>query len=102
MRRAAKVDANHQEIAWGFKQLGCSVQSLANIGKGVPDLLVSRRGITWLVEVKQPKGKETPDQVEWSGKWQGRRAIARTLNDVADVVRDMNVQANRLREVDVS
>lgn len=93
MRRAARVDGNHTLIAEAFRKLGCSVESLAAVGQGVPDLLVARRGITWLVEVKQPKGRETPQQVAWSAQWLGCRAIARTVDDVADIVRRMNKQA---------
>ena len=56
MRRAARTDSNHLELVKAFRTLGCSVLSLAAVGKGVPDLLVSIKGITWLVEVKMPKG----------------------------------------------
>lgn len=87
------MDGNHGLIAKAFRSLGCSVESLAAVGKGVPDLLVARRGITWLVEVKQPKGKETPDQVEWAREWTGCRAIARSVDDVAAIVARMNRQA---------
>lgn len=87
------MDGNHAMIAKAFKALGCSVESLAQVGKGVPDLLVARRGITWLVEVKQAKGKETPDQTEWAAKWTGCRSIARSVDDVASIVTRMNRQA---------
>lgn len=64
MRRRAKVDGNHEEIANAFRARGYLVLSLAALGRGVPDLLVlepaGRR--FRLVEVKQPKGKLTEDQ----------------------------------------
>lgn len=87
------MDGNHAMIAQAFRALGCSVESLAQVGKGVPDLLVARRGITWLIEVKQPKGKETPDQTEWAARWTGCRAIARSVDDVANIVGRINRQA---------
>ena len=65
MRRNAKVDANHFEIVAAFRKLGASVLSLANLGRGVPDLLVAWCGVTMLVEVKAPKGKETEDQLRF-------------------------------------
>ena len=45
MRRAARVDSNHIEIVKAFRKLGCSVLSLASLGKGVPDLLVAVHGV---------------------------------------------------------
>lgn len=62
MRRAAKVDANQDEIVQTYRALGLSVTSLAGLGRGVPDLLVGYRGKLALVEVKQPKGKLRPMQ----------------------------------------
>jgi hypothetical protein len=40
MRRAAKVDANHAEIADALRDAGCGVLDMSRMGKGVPDLLV--------------------------------------------------------------
>ena len=96
MRRAAKIDGNQTELVEAFRKLGCSVLSLAAVGKGVPDLLVAIKGITWLVEVKMPKGKETPDQVEFAKTWQGCRAIVRDVAGVATVVKTMNTQMQKM------
>jgi Holliday junction resolvase len=96
MRRAAKIDANQTDLVEAFRRLGCSVLSLAAVGKGVPDLLVAIKGITWLVEVKMPKGKETPDQVEFAANWQGCRAIVRDVAGVATVVKTMTTQMQKL------
>lgn len=76
MRRAAKVDSNHGEVVRALRAIGCTVQSLAAIGKGCPDLLVGYRGKTHLMEVKDgtkfpSQYRETPDQVEWHGAWTG-------------------------------
>ena len=93
MRRAARVDGNHAEIVDCFKKLGCSVLSLAPLGKGVPDLLVAIKGITWLVEVKMPKGKETADQMEFAATWKGCRSIVRDLAGVESTVKTMKFLA---------
>ena len=76
MRRAAKIDSNHNEVVDALRKAGASVQSLAAIGKGVPDLLVSIRGVNLLMEIKdgsKPKSaqKLTEDQLKWHGAWQG-------------------------------
>lgn len=71
MRRAAKVDANHVAIVAAFRAAGAVVLSLASLGKGVPDLLVSKGRWCRLVEVKTAKGKLTDDQVAFWFKWKG-------------------------------
>lgn len=85
MRRRAKVDANHSEIVAALRSAGATVQSLAEIGDGCPDLLVGRAGKTLLIEVKdsaQPPSKRqlTDDQLRWHGAWTGG-----TLAVVCDV-----------------
>ncbi len=84
MRRRAKVDSSHAAIRDGLRQLGYSVQSLAEIGKGCPDLLVGKAGQTWLVEVKAGKtGRITPDQHRWYAGWRGRAVVIATSLDEA-------------------
>jgi hypothetical protein len=77
MRRAAKVDANQAAIVEALRACGASVQSLAAVGKGVPDLLVGLRTRNYLIEVKDgskpPSARKlTPDQVQWHTKWAGQ------------------------------
>ena len=74
--RAARIDANHEQVVSALRAAGASVQSLAGVGKGVPDLLVGFQGKTLLMEVKD--GRKTPserrlteDQVKWHGAWRG-------------------------------
>lgn len=76
MRRAAKVDANHQEIVHTLRSVGASVQSLATVGNGCPDLLVGWNGKTILMEVKD--GAKAPsarrlseEQIKWHSDWNG-------------------------------
>lgn len=76
MRRAAKTDANQTAIVKALRQMGCTVQSLAAVGDGVPDLLVGVCGTTLLIEVKdgskRPSARQlTPDQQAWHAQWTG-------------------------------
>jgi len=76
MRRRGRVDANQKAIVAALRQVGASVQSLADIGHGCPDLLVGFRGRTLLMEVKDgSKVKSaralTPDEEEWIAAWKG-------------------------------
>lgn len=52
MRLKARTDANHSEVVKALRNAGCSVQSLAATGRGVPDLLVGRDGKNLLMESK--------------------------------------------------
>lgn len=76
MRRAAKVDANQDQVVIALKAAGATVQSLAAVGKGVPDLLVGWQGKTVLFEVKdgrRPLSEQrlTEQQLTWHGTWRG-------------------------------
>jgi hypothetical protein len=64
-------DRNERPIIDALEAQGFCVTQLQ--GRGVPDLLVSKRGIdrVWLVEVKQPDGTYTKAQNEWRTKWTG-------------------------------
>jgi Holliday junction resolvase len=84
--RAAKVDANHGEIVKALRDAGASVQSLATVGKGCPDLVVGKGPDTFLIEVKGPKGKLTDDQVKFIGEWRGVVHIVRTVDDALQLV----------------
>jgi len=74
--RAARIDANHEQVVLALRTAGATVQSLAATGKGVPDLLVGFQGKTLLMEIKD--GSKTPsdrrlteDQLKWHGAWRG-------------------------------
>lgn len=85
MRRDAKVDKNHGEIVRAFEKCGARVLSLASMGRGVPDLLVSIRNRLRLVEVKSAKGKLTTQQVEFVQHWPVD--IVRDVSDVERILR---------------
>ncbi|MNL69391.1 hypothetical protein D3C87_1942440 [compost metagenome] len=74
MRRAAKIDANQTQVVSALRAAGVSVQSLAAVGNGVPDLLCGFRGKLSLLEVKdgakvQSKRKLTSAQTDWHAIW---------------------------------
>lgn len=95
MRRAAQVDANHRDIVDALRDVGCSVESLAGVGDGVPDLLVGRNRETWLLEVKPGDAKDKrqrelrPTQVAWHAEWKGRPVIV--VRSVAEALKAVGV-----------
>ena len=91
MRHAPKVDRNQGEIVRYLQQIGCSVVSLAAAGKGIPDLLVGRRCVNVLIEVKDPtqpkhNRKLTPAQVAFHRSWRGQIAVAYTPQEAEAIV----------------
>lgn len=78
MRHKAKVDTTHPEIVDALRKAGCSVLSLATVGAGVPDLLVSYQGFTALCECKTGKAILNEAQSEFARKWQGTVFVANT------------------------
>lgn len=86
-----KVDRNQPEIVHALRRAGASVQSLASVGKGCPDLAVGLKGQTWLIEIKdwqQPPSRKrlSPDEKLWHQSWQGHVAVAETVEDALRIV----------------
>jgi len=73
-------DSNTAQIVKALRDAGCSVNYLDPHGRrdsaGIPDLLVGRNGVTYLLEVKRDaKSKRTPKQKTWHANWRGRSPI---------------------------
>lgn len=92
MRRAARIDKNHEQIVDALRQAGASVQSLAATGKGCPDLLVGYQGINYLMEVKDgnkvPSAQKlTIDQEHWHSVWRGSVHIVKSTNEALQILK---------------
>ncbi len=83
-RRAAKRDSNERPIIDALRTAGASVEQISK--KGVPDLLVGFQGRTYLMEVKDRKGKLTPDEDTWIGAWKGNVYIVRSIEEALEVI----------------
>lgn len=95
MRKFARIDQNQRQIVAALRKAGCSVQSLASCGSGVPDLLVGHlmrmRPTNILMEVKdsdQPpsRRKLTPDEKRWHGYWRGQVCVVESVDDALKAV----------------
>ena len=78
MRRFGKVDDTQKIIVKVLIKAGATVQSLASVHHGCPDLLVGHWGRNYLFECKSPvktshrRPKElTPEEAEWHKGWKG-------------------------------
>lgn len=91
MRKAARVDANQEQVVSALRGMGATVQSLAATGKGVPDLLVGYRSKNYLLEVKDGRKppserKLTPDQEIWHEAWKGTVHVVNTPTEAVKVI----------------
>jgi hypothetical protein len=78
--RAAKIDANQNEIVDALRAVGASVQSLAKVGGGCPDLLVGHMGRNFVFEVKDG-GRFTPAQKKWHAEYTGTAHVVNTVQE---------------------
>ena len=92
MRRAARVDANSEQIVSALRACGAYVRIVTQ-GDGLPDLLVGYRGYTLLLEVKD--GRKPPSQrklteaeekffKEWTG---GLLAVVESVEEALDILK---------------
>lgn len=83
MRRAARIDANQPEIVKGLRKMGAGVTSMASLGGGVSDLLVSFRQLWYVMEVKTEDGTHTTDQLRWIGEQKAPVYTVKSLEQAA-------------------
>ncbi len=82
-RYAKRRDANEPEIVEALEKAGCHVQRL-----DTPfDLLASKRGKDHKIEVKMPRGKLTPTQVDYIADQKGAPVhVVTTAEEALEVV----------------
>jgi hypothetical protein len=102
-RTRARVDKNQDEIVALLRSWpAVTVQSLASVGGGVPDLLVGYKQMTVLVEVKGVKGKLTTFQEDWHGRWTGAPVvIVRSQEDAIKLLQNIDAIRRHLPHVDI-
>ena len=82
---AKRVDVNQKEIVKVLRDLNCSVVHLHECGKGIPDLLVGKDDITYLVEIKRDaKASFTSAQIEFQSSWTGSPVVR--INNVDEAI----------------
>jgi Holliday junction resolvase len=81
MRRAAKIDATQDAIVSALRAAGASVQSLATVGNGCPDLLCAIRGQNVLFECKTGNKEPNELQKRWHIEWRAPVYVVRSPDD---------------------
>jgi hypothetical protein len=96
MRSSGRLDANHPTIVKELRDMGYSVLSLADLGKGKPDILVGtghgKHGMNLAVEIKDPaksasRRRLTTDEQIFHACWRGPLIVAETTEQI---VAEMN------------
>lgn len=93
MRRAARKDANHGEIARAFEAMGCSFIDVSATPCGF-DGLVGYGGMTMPVEIKdgaKPPSRRrlTPNEERVHARWTGGKRLVMDLAGVEETVRTL-------------
>lgn len=92
MRRAAKIDANQNEIVDSLRQIpGVTVLILSAVGKGCPDLAIGFKARNYLFELKdgektESKKRLTMAEDQFFTKWTGQVSKAENLQDILSVL----------------
>ena len=94
MRRDARRDDNHAEVVQALRQIGCTVQDLAAVGCGCPDILVGYRGKNMALEIKDgtkpPSARTlTPEQVVWHHEWRGQVVVVTSREEAIRAVTEV-------------
>jgi hypothetical protein len=90
--RGARLDENHHEIVDALRAVGADVLSTADLGKGVPDLVVAFRGTVYLIEIKNPKscygrGGLNKLQRKWAATWTGAMVhVVKSIDEALHVI----------------
>ena len=88
-RYTCHLDKNHMEIKSFFQVNGCSVFDAARVGGGFPDLVVGYKGVTYLVEVKDPdKGKLENTQVDFIMGWNGHVKVVTSIEEAKEMLEE--------------
>ena len=75
-----RKDSNQNDIVEALEQAGCAVADMSTAGDGFTDLLVTRAGVHYLVEIKTDSGKLNPLQEAFHVK----HAPVHTVRTVAE------------------
>lgn len=88
---SGKIDANQPDIVKHLRAIGCSVQSLATVGDGCPDILVGLQGLNIVLEIKDPsqipsKRRMTEPEETWHLGWKGQKAVVETAKEAEKAI----------------
>ena len=85
IRKRPRTDLNQPDIVDALRRAGRTVEILAYIGGGCPDLLVGYGGTNYLLEIKRDeKADVTSDEREWIQGWRGQVRVVWTIRQALE------------------
>ncbi len=69
-----------------LRQRGFSVLDISQVGGNAPDLVVSKNGFTFMIEVKTGKAKARQGQQDFAENWRGLIITAYKAGEVVEIV----------------
>ena len=78
-----RTDGNQAAIVAALRKVGCSVADTHVVGHGFPDIVASRQGVTYLLEIKQPGEQLNDNERCWRAFWRGPVA---TVSSIAEAL----------------
>lgn len=84
--RYKKIDETQPAIVKALRAVGASVQSIASVGRGCPDILVGYRRKNYLFELKTGREPLTTDEVKWNARWAGECYIVNSPEGALKVI----------------
>lgn len=90
VRRACRIDANQPQMVSDLQSLGFLVidaSGVAQVLPGFPDLILARRGILTLAEIKTEAGDLNGDQVILHRRLESHGVIVPILRTFDDVLK---------------
>jgi len=81
--RFNKRDNNEAEIVTALQRVGCSV---AYAERQPYDLLAGRAGRTYLLEIKDRKGRLRESQLVFGASWKGHYKVVRSVEEALEAV----------------
>ena len=91
----SRVDRNQKEIVAALRSAGAAVQHLHTIGHGCPDLLVCYRKQLYLIEVKAPGGRLTPDEQQFIANWPAAVSVVHSTAEALEAIGAMEYRVER-------
>lgn len=86
-----RIDSNHRLIVRALRDVGVTVLSLADLGKGAPDIACGWRGLNYFFEIKDgslppSRRKLTPDEEQFHATWRGQVAVIESVDEALKAI----------------
>lgn len=95
-----RTDKNQTEVVAQLRRLGCTVQSLGDVGKGCPDLIIGIHGFNFLIELKSTRKKWLTDKEKaWQNDWSGQVDVCSTVIEILDVFEEKFFEQTKYEEL---